>query len=115
MKIIKKLPYMVALSLASLIGCREAPYVEKNVSQYQGYDVVVQDREIRIGTLHNDEFTSSGFDEVLYGIADKEGNISQITLNAPKGSKLEELASVQKVEEIYKDVINKKSLPVFQK
>lgn len=115
MKTIKKLPYMVALSLASLIGCREAPYVEKNVPQYQGYDVMVQDREIKIGTLHNDELTSSGFDEVIYGVADKEGNITQITLHAPKGSKLEQLASVQKVEEIYKDIINKRSLPVFQK
>ncbi len=32
---------MVALSLASLIGCKEeAPYVETNVSKYNGYDVM---------------------------------------------------------------------------
>ena len=41
MKTIKRLPYMVALSLASLIGCKEeAPYVETNVSKYNGYDVM---------------------------------------------------------------------------
>ena len=110
MKTIKKLHYMVALSLASLIGCREAPYVEKNVSQYNGYDVMVQDNEIRIGTLHNDEHSSSGFDETIYAVVGEDSTVSNIQIYTNKGSKLEELASVPKIRQIYFDVKGKQKL-----
>ena len=110
MKTIKKLHYMVALSLASLIGCRETPYVERNVSQYNGYDVMVHEGKIRIGTLHNDEYSSSGFDEVIYAIVSDDSTVSNIAVNTKKGSKLEELASVPKIRQIYFDVKGRQKL-----
>lgn len=112
MKTIKKLPYMVALSLAFLIGCDkeafylagEKNYIEKNIPKYQGYDVTIRGIEIEIGTLTNDRLSFGNlgnFDEAISAVVYDDSTVSDINVRTNKGSKLEELASVQKIREIY--------------
>jgi hypothetical protein len=109
MKNLKQYPVIVAISLASLIGCRPEPIVERNVQKANGYDVMIHYNnkkhegpvEFRIGHLQGERL-SEGFDQVIYAMdEDGDGRFDRLNLYAPKGSPLEELASIKKLDEIY--------------
>jgi hypothetical protein len=106
MKGLKKYAAIGTLALATLAGCRPAPNLEENMPEANGYDVMVHYNdekssaaEIRIGTY---EGNGNGFSELIYAVErDGDGRVDEVKLLAPKGSPLESLASVSKVDEIF--------------
>ena len=102
-----------AMATTMFTGCgkvlRDAPILEANMPEANGYTVMVHylgDKnsaaEIRIGDYETEG--SSGFSNLIYAMErDGDGRIDEIRLLAPKGSPLEELASVDKVGQIFNE------------
>ncbi len=115
MRILKKLPYMGALLFASFIGCgeKEKPYyLEKNVPEYYGFDVVIERGDMAIGNLHNDSEEGMNFDDyIITRFDENNGGIIKIQIDAriqKEKSKLEKFVDAQKLKEIYKEMKTKK-------
>ena len=116
MNTLKKYTMIGTLALAmALTGCNKGPpamVLERNVSEANGYDVLVcyrncDDVMMNIGKCKVDKYKNgeerfSGFSEVIQADVRYGRGVYQMTLSGVgKGSKLEELASAQKVQEIY--------------
>ena len=113
MNTIKKYLAIGAMATTMLTGCgkilRDAPIMEVNMLEANGYTVMVHylgDKnsaaEIKIGNYKTEG--STGFSNLIYAIErDGDGRIDEIKLLAPKGSSLEELASVDKVGQIFSE------------
>ncbi len=103
---IKKYIIGGVIILAGLTGCKDAPIkqhnVEKNSAKVGGYDIEIFyfDVETKKGAQMNvkkeKEFIAS-YDW------NGDDRMDKIELNAPKGSPLEKLASIEKLSEIYQD------------
>ncbi|MBN1377284.1 hypothetical protein JW949_03035 [Candidatus Woesearchaeota archaeon] len=113
---IKEKIILTTAAITTLVGCefRPEPILERNMSEANGYDVLVHymnrsksSAEITIGDY--------GFSERIYALDnDGDGRVDQINLKVPKGSPLEKLASVEKIDEILRKIQEKnkeRSLP----
>lgn len=112
---IKKLSYMTALSLASLMECgeKEKPYyLEKNVSEYNSYDIAIEKGDLAIGNLHNDSEGGLEFDDyILTRFDENDSSIIKIQIRArthEEKSKLEKFVDAQKLKKIYAEMKCKK-------
>jgi len=101
--------------ITTIIGCGkklgDAPIIEKNMPEANGYTVMVRyfgnknssAGEIWIGDYNTKE-NGEGFSNLIYAIErDGDGRIDVIKLLAPKGNPLEELASVDKIGQIFSE------------
>ena len=99
-----------AITLASLVGCgKTEPYFEKNITKYNGYDVMIIKNQLNIGNLKNDNDPAGGFKECLSVTLDSDGKpMDGIHFYGADGTILKDLATrfanPEKLVEIYNEM-----------
>lgn len=103
---IKKYIIGGAIILAGLTGCKNAPInqhnIEKNSTKANGYDVEIIYFDVE--TKKGDQMIIRDKKESLISYDwNSDDRIDKIEIYAQKGSPLEKLASIEKLNDIYQD------------